>query len=46
MTDVRLRSGFWKCIKLLVIDTNKTVIKNSENDSNGVNTAEQNFNNF
>ena len=45
MTDEKLRSWLWTYIEQLVIDTNNTVIKNSEN-SNSVNAAEQNVNFF
>ena len=46
MIDEKLRSRLCTYIKRLVIDTNNTVIKNLENNSNSVNAAEQNFNNF
>ena len=41
-----LGSRFWKYTERLVTDTNNRVTKNSENNSNIVNTAEQNSNNF
>ena len=46
MNDERIRSCLWAYNERLVIVTNTTVINNSENDSNSVNAAEKNFNDF
>ena len=41
MTDEKLQSWLWTNIERMEYITNNTVIKNSENESNGVNSAEQ-----
>ena len=41
MTDEKLQSWLWTNIEWLEYITNNTVIKNSENESNRVNSAEQ-----
>ena len=41
MTDEKLQSWIWTNIERMEYITNNTVIKNSENESNGVNSAKQ-----